>query len=35
MKRDIVLVNEDGRFYMVKERLEPALRNKRSDLFSH
>ncbi len=35
MKRDIILLNEDGRFYMVEERLEPALRNKRSDLFSH
>jgi hypothetical protein len=35
MKRDIILVNEDGRFYMVEERLDQALRKKRSDLFSH
>ena len=35
MKRDIILVNEDGRFYMVEERLDQALRKKGSDLFSH
>jgi hypothetical protein len=33
MKRDIILVNEDGRFYMVEERLDQALRKKGSDLF--
>jgi hypothetical protein len=35
MKRDIILLNEDGRLYMVEERLEPALRKKRSDFFPH
>jgi len=35
MKREIILLNEDGRLYMVEERLEPALKKKRSDLFSH
>jgi hypothetical protein len=35
MKRDIILLNKDGRLYMVEERLEPALRKKRSNLFSH
>jgi len=28
MKRDIVLVNEEGRFYMAEERLDQALRKK-------
>jgi hypothetical protein len=28
MKREIVLVNEDGRFYMVEERLDQTLRKK-------
>jgi len=35
MKREIILVNEDGRFYMVEERLDQTMRKKRSDLFSH
>jgi hypothetical protein len=35
MKRDIILVNGDGRFYMVEKRLDQALRKKGSDLFSH
>ena len=35
MKKEIILLNEDGRLYMVEERLEPALRKERSDLFSH
>jgi hypothetical protein len=35
IKRDIILVNEDGRLYLVEERLDQALRKKRSDLFSH
>jgi len=35
MKRDIILVNEDGRLYMVEERLDQVLRKKRSDPFSH
>jgi hypothetical protein len=35
IKREIILLNEEGRLYMVEERLEPALRKKRGDLFSH
>ena len=35
IKREIILLNEEGRLYMVEEKLEPALRKKRSDLFSH
>ena len=33
MKRNIILVNEDGRFYMVEERLEHTLRKKGSNQF--
>jgi hypothetical protein len=35
MKREIILVSEEGRVYMVEERLDQALRKKKSDLFSH
>jgi hypothetical protein len=35
MKRDIILLNEDGRLYMVEEKLESALKKKRSDFFPH
>jgi hypothetical protein len=33
IKRDIIHVNEDGRMYMVEERLDENLRSKRKDLF--
>ena len=35
IKRDIILENEDGRLYMVEERLDQNLRSKRNDLVSH
>jgi hypothetical protein len=35
MKRNIILVNEDGRLYLVEERLDQVLRKKRDDSFSH
>ncbi len=34
IKRDIILENEDGRMYMVEERLDQNLKNKRNDLLS-
>jgi len=35
IKRGIILENEDGRLYMVEERLDENLRSKRNDLVSH
>ena len=35
MKRGIIGGNEDGRLYMVEERLDQNLRSKRNDLVSH
>jgi hypothetical protein len=35
MKRNIILVNEDGRFYMLEDRLDQTLRKKGRDLLSH
>jgi hypothetical protein len=35
IKRGIILENEEGRLYMVEERLDENLRNKRNDLVSH
>jgi hypothetical protein len=34
IKRSIILENEDGRMYMVEERLDQNLKNKRNDLLS-
>jgi hypothetical protein len=34
IKRGIILENEDGRMYMVEERLDQNLKNKRNDLLS-
>jgi hypothetical protein len=34
IKREIILVNEDGRLYMVEERLDQDFRSKRNNLFS-
>ena len=35
IKRGIILENEDGRLYMVEERLDENLRSKRNDLVAH
>lgn len=35
VKRDIVLENEDGKVYLVEERLDQDLKNKKNDLLSH
>jgi hypothetical protein len=35
MKRDIILVNEDGRLYLVEERLDQAMKKKGSSPYSH
>jgi hypothetical protein len=35
IKRGVIHVNEDGRLYMVEERLDENLRSKRNDLVSH
>ena len=34
IKREIILLNEEGRLYMLEERLDQALRKKGSNLFS-
>jgi hypothetical protein len=35
MKRNIILVNEDGRFYMLEERLDQAMKKKGRSPYSH
>jgi hypothetical protein len=35
IKRDIILEDEEGRLYMVEERLDQNLRSKRKDMLSH
>lgn len=35
MKRDIILEDKEGRLYMVEERVDQELRNKRKDMLSH
>jgi hypothetical protein len=35
IRRGIISQNEDGRLYLVEEKLDPNLRGKRNDLFSH
>jgi hypothetical protein len=35
MNRNIILVNEDGRLYMLEERLDQTLKKKGRDLLSH
>jgi len=35
MKKEIILVNEEGRLYLLEERLDQVLRRKGRDLFSH
>ena len=35
IKRGIIFENEDGRLYMVEERLDQDLRSKTNDLLSH
>ena len=35
IKRGIIFENEDGRLYMVEEKLDQNLRSKRNDLVSH
>jgi hypothetical protein len=35
IKRGIILENEDGRMYMVEERLDQNLKSKTNDLLSH
>src|SRR3972149_10485032 len=35
IKRGIIFENEDGRLYMVEERLDQDLRSKRNDLLSN
>ncbi len=35
IKRGIIFQNEDGRLYLVEEKLDQSLRSKGNDLFSH